>query len=143
MVGIRRETRADRDRQPLGRFELKAQVDERRPNALDGRFELRHGAGRRDQQELVRTVTTHDGPCGKLGGEQAVHGEERLVACVVAVVVVQQAEVVDVNQRDAERCAGGPGVLEVVRKMRDQRTMVEGPGERVAPRGLHELHGLS
>jgi hypothetical protein len=47
------------------------------------------------------------------------------------------------TERDAERRAGGAGVLDVVRKMRDQRTVVQGPGERVAPRRLHELHGLS
>ena len=70
-------------------------------------------------------------------------GEQRLVAGVVPVVVVEQPEVVDVDQGDAERQAGRPGALDLVCEVRHERAVVERTGERVSMGRLEELCGLA
>src|SRR5262245_37176843 len=45
VVWICRQTGADRDRQPLRRLELEAEVGEPGPDAIDRRFELADGLG--------------------------------------------------------------------------------------------------
>ena len=56
----------------------------------------------------------------------------------VAVVVVEQPEVVDVDERDAERRAGGARALDLAGEEADEGAVVERPGQRIAPGRLDE-----
>ena len=75
-----------------------------------------HGAGRGDEQELVRAVAAGDDAVGQLLGDQSVNREQRLVARAVAVDVVEEPEVVDVDERDAERRPGRPWRARSIRR---------------------------
>ena len=79
----------------------------------------------------------------ELPPELAGDREQRLVAGPVAVVVVQEPEVVDVDEGDAERRAGGPGALDLAGEVGDERAVVQRPGQRVALGRLDERGGLA
>ena len=81
---------ADRDRQPLRRLELEAQVGEGGPEPLDGGLQLDDGLGRGHEQELVRAVAAHDDPVRQLAAQELDDRQQGLVARAVAVVVVEQ-----------------------------------------------------
>ena len=72
-----------------------------------------------------------------------VDREQCLVAGIVAVDVVEQPEVVEVDERHAERQAGRAGALDLVREVGDERAVVERSRERVAPGRLDELGRLA
>ena len=70
--------------------------------------------------------------------DQVYEREECLVPGTMAVVVVQQAEVVDVEQCDTERHTAGPGMLEFLREKPDEDTVCERSRERVAAGRLQQ-----
>ena len=104
VLGIRRESDAHGDGQPLGLVEPEAQVDERGPQTGHDGLEMGHGGRRRDEQELVGSVATElhrrrRHVLASVVGDR----QERLVSGGMTVVVVEQPEVVDVDEGDADR----------------------------------------
>ena len=73
------------------------------------------------------------------GVGDAMHG---LVAGDVSVVLVQQAEVVEVDQGDRDRALVRPGGLDRACEIRDEGTVVQHPGQRVTSSRIEELVGL-
>ena len=71
------------------------------PNAVDDRLEVGDGGRRGDEQELVGAVAAHLDAGRDVLPERPCDREQRLVAGFVAMVVVEQPEVVDV---DRARC---------------------------------------
>ncbi len=69
--------------------------------------------------------------------------EEGPIAGLVAVGIVDQPEVVDVDQGDSDRAIGAPGLLEQVGQPGDRSAMVEQTGQRVAPAGIDKGPGLA
>ena len=96
-------------------------------------------------QELVGSVPAQNGLFGQLGAQDAGDFLERPIARAVAVGVVQETEVIDVHERDADRAdrlrVGPPG-LELGRQLGHDRAVVQQAGQCIAPRGLDELGGL-
>ena len=58
-------------------------------------------------------------------------------------VVVQQPEVVDIDEGDAERQTGRSGALDLIGQVTDECPVVQGARQRVAPDRLDELGRLS
>src|SRR6185295_3409142 len=90
----------------------------------------------RSTSSACRFVTTGS-------SSEATDGEERLVAGPVPVVLVQEPEVVDIDERDREWPAGGARGLGLERESTDDRAVVERPRQGVAAGRLDELRGLS
>ena len=82
-------------------------------------------------------------PLGELGPQEVGHGQDRLVAGRVAVGVVEQPEVVDVDQGDRDRLALRAGLLDRLRQGLDQGAVVRDAGERVPAGRLDERVGLA
>ena len=143
MLRVGAEPGADRDRQPLRRLELEAQVGEGGPEAIDGGLHLDDGLGGGDEQELVGAVAAHDAGLGQVTPELLDDREEGLVAGAMAVVVVEQPEVVDVDEGDPERRPSRSCALDLGGQVRHQRSVIERVGQRIAPRRLDEGRGLA
>ena len=144
----RREAQASTDRhgQPFRAAELKAQVDQPAAEALDRRLQVRRALRRRDQEEFVGSVAAECRVLREFGAQKSGDLEEPRVTGAVAVGVVQQPEVVDVDQGNADRPQPGAACLapgfELGRKVGDHGSMVEQAREGVASSGFHELPGL-
>ena len=72
-------------------------------------------AGRGDDEELVRPVAAEGDVVGQRSAQELGDGQQRLVAGVVAIGLVEQPEVVDVDERDGERGIGRAGALDARR----------------------------
>ena len=138
--GVRAEPGAHRDRKPVGGVELEAEVDERRPQALDGRLEVGDDERVRDEEELVGAVTAHDDRWRNVPPQEIDDGQEDIVARAMAVVVVEEPEVVDIDEGDAQRRPRRPRALDLASQMPDERAMVERACERIA-NGRFEQRG--
>ena len=143
MLGIGAQAGADRDRQALRRIELEGSRDQGGSHPLDGRLELDEGRRGGDQEELVGAIAAHHDRIWQLALELDRDDPEGLVAGAMAMVVVEEPEVVEIHERDAECHAGGPGRLDLRGKVGDQRAVVQGSGERITAGRIHEGHGLA
>src|SRR5207248_1664884 len=86
------------------------------------------------------------------GGGRQQHGyrravirirtQTRLVPGTVPVVVVEEPEVVDVDERHSERLGRGSRRLDRRGQVTDERTVVEDAGQRIDPGRLHESRRL-
>ena len=94
-------------------------------------------------QEFVRPVASEGDVVGQRSAQNVGDGQERLVAGVVAVRLVEQPEVVDVDQRDADRRVGRAGALDARRHQGDECPVVERAGQRVAIERIDERLGLA
>ena len=143
MFGVGRDPDADRDRQPLGRLELQAEVDQPGLQTGHERLELECDRGWRDDQELVRPGSAQDHGLDHLATKQTGDGQQRLIPGRMTVVLVEQPEVVDIDERDRHRHARRACGLGLHREATDHGSMVERPGERIAAGRLHQLRGLT
>ena len=143
VLGEPADPAADRDRQPLAGLELQAQG---REVALDRQDHALEPAGRvagREKQELVgaRAADRHVRRRATL--DQLRHVPERLVARARAVLLVEEAEVVQVQQGDRERIAVRLRRLDEPRERADQGTVVQETRQWVPASRLHELDRLA
>jgi hypothetical protein len=106
------------------------------------RLERRIGGGAGpDQEELV-------GPePGRIGSGELAKGlgdaKEDVVPRRMAMRVVQQPEVVDVDQADRERAVTAARSLHGARQRRHDRAVVQHSGQRIAARGVDQLRLLT
>jgi hypothetical protein len=136
MLRIGRYARADADREALRVAELDRFGLEAGTQPIHRGDDLvRPGAGPHDQ-ELVRTVPRD---VAVLPGHQRGDPQEDLVGGGVAVGVVEEPEVVDVDQRHADATLARARGLDLVGQEADDRSVVEHPGQCVAARRLDEL----
>ena len=121
VVGIGADADADADREPLRLSELDADLLEvaraARPRCARRR---RCSAPGPEEQELVGAVSGDD-RVGLLATHQLRDPEQHLVGGFVAVRVVEQAEVVHVDERDADGPPGSAGRLELLGQAGDDR----------------------
>ena len=141
--GNRHSAGADRDRQPLRLLELDADAAQRLARRLDPGLQVDDGVAGGDHEELVRTVAAHRHRLGEAVRDDLLHHEEHVVAGPVAMGVVEQPEVVDVEQRDGERRVRLAGELDLTGEVRDERAVVQRAGERVVPGCRDERVGLA
>ena len=105
---------------------------------------LEGGDGRRrsDDEELVRPVPAkHGGPI-ELRAQRRDDPLQHVVPGVVAMRLVEEPEVVDIDKGDADRRAVGAGVLEGGPELDDERAVVEQAGERISLGRVEQLFGL-
>ena len=133
---------ADAHRQALRIAELDGLRLEAGPQAIDGGDDLVGPGTRADDQELVRAVARDVAAIG-LVGDQGGDLQQDLVGGRVPVRVVEEPEVVDVHERDADASLRRPRALDLVGEEGDDRPVVEHPGQRVAARRLDELAVLA
>jgi hypothetical protein len=88
-----------------------------------------------------RTSRNSSGPY--LALEPVRHAEQDLVRGIMAVRVVEQPEVVDVHQREAEPAALGPCSLDRLGHERNHRAVIQEVGEGIAAFGLHQVRLLT
>ena len=131
---------AHRDRQRVRAFDDERAVGQAHAHGLHRDLERRE-VGRRDDEELVGSVPPEGRSLGQFDAEQVGDLEDRLVAGRVAVGLVQQPEVVDVEERDPHGLRVGAGRLDGPREGFDEAAVVERAGERVAPPGFDEQRG--
>ena len=127
------------DRQLLRLAELHADA---RQHHREGLRNVDHRLGiraRLHEQELVGSVARELGAIVDARQQHAGHATQDLVTGLVTVVVVEEPEVVDVDQRQADGVAGVPRRLDLVGQQADHRTVVEEAGQRIAPGGLQQL----
>ena len=107
VLRIGRDARADADREALGVAELDRFGLEAGPKPIDRVDDLVRAGARPDDEELVGPVA---GNVAVLGGHERRDAKEDLVGGGVAVGVVEEPEVVDVDERhaDAPRRATAP-----------------------------------
>ena len=129
---------ADADRQALGVTELHADLLEAGPQAFHGRLHGRHVGAGAHQQELVGAVAGHV-PVARLERHELGHAQQHLVGRLVAVGVVEEPEVVDVDQRDADAAVVQARGLHRLGEQRDDGAVVEHLGQRVAAGRLDQL----
>ena len=128
------------DRQAFGCPELQAQVDERVAQAVDRRLEVVSARGRRRDQEFVRADPPQDRPLGEDTAEDTRDLDEGPVAGRMAMGVVEQREVVEVDDGDGDASRSSrPALVQPGRELPDDGSVVEEAGERVATGGLDEL----
>ena len=94
---------ADGDRQALAAGQLEVAGLEPVPDAPGGRRQVPGNRGRSDRDELVGPEPGEQGPALRVRSERCRDGQERKVADRRPVDVIQQPEVVDVDERDADR----------------------------------------
>ena len=123
--------------------ELQGPVRERAPESFDRLLQDLDVDRRLDDEELVGTVAAEDGAGRELDAEQLGQGQDRLVARRMAVGVVEQAEVVDVEQGDRDRLPGRPSRLDGRGEGRHEAAVVRRIGQRIAPGRLDQLVGLA
>ena len=143
VAGVRRDAGADRHRQALRCVELEALVDERVADMLETGFEGGDGRRRGDDEELVRPVPAEHGRRVELRAQRRDDPLQHVVSGVVAVRLVEEPEVVDVDQGDADRRAVSAGMLERGPELDDECAVVQQPGERIALGRVEQLFGLS
>ena len=79
----------------------------------------------------------------RLGGDEGGDLQQDLVGRGVPMRVVEEPEVVDVHERDADPPVRRPRALDFLGKEGDDRSVVQHAGERVAARRLDELPVLA
>ena len=129
---------ADRDREPLGPVELEAQLGDPGSQPIDRRLEVVDALRWGDDDELVRAIAPRRGRQGQLLAQDAGDVDERPVAAVVAVGLVDEPEVVDVEQGDPHGGAREPCALEERRQLGHGRPVIEEAGQRVTPAGFEK-----
>ena len=89
--------------------------------------------GARDDEELVRAVPAHHDVLGEVAPDGIGDRQQDVVAGPVAMEIVEQPEVVDVDERDADGRPGGAGRLDLRREVVDEGAVVQRLGQRVEP----------
>ncbi len=131
---------ADRDRQFLRVAEAHAQSLEPRTHPFGSLLRIFQRRASQDEQELVGAVARHLAtPCGRLVPDDSGHAEQYLVRGGVAVGVVEEPEVVDIDQGDRDRRTGCVGRFHFVRQGGHHRPVVEHAGEGIPARRLQQL----
>ena len=138
MRRVGRERDTDCDRQRIGRLEPELALGEALDEARHRGLERLAIVPDRDEQELVRPVAADDvlgaEGCLQLGDDRP----ERFIPGFVTVCLIERAEAVDVDQRDAQPRAVGPRPFRLGRERAHERPVIERPGQRVPPAGLKE-----
>ena len=116
-------------------------VDERGARSVESRPDRVDLVCRCNDQHLVRAVPTERGVGGQLASEEVHDHEERVVARGVAVGLVEEPEVVDVDERDGECAFILACLIDRPGDHVDEGAVVQGMGQRIAPRRLDERLG--
>ena len=123
--------------------EARSQLPQAVAQALDGGRKVVHARGRGDAEELVGAVAADDRGGGELLAQDRGHLAEHGVTGRMAVRLVEQAQVVDVNQRERQAALLRGRLVQLAGQLLHHGAVVEHAGQRVAARGLHELARLA
>jgi hypothetical protein len=139
VLRVARERAADRDRQPLGALELEADLGEPRLERVRGRLEDPVRPDDADEEELVRSRSADREWRADCCLEHSADRAQRCVSGGMSMVLVEQAEVVDVDKRDLEPFPRGLRGLDALGQDPDQCPVVEQARQLIASRRFDEL----
>ena len=122
---------------------MEALVDEGVAQVLDGRAKGGDRCGRGDDEELVGAEPAGGGAGWTVQLDEPGEPQERVIATGVTVRVVEEPEIVEIDQGDADRAEVGARPVDGGGELGGHGTVVQQPGQRVATGGLEELDGLA